>query len=175
MKYRIDGEAPRLAGDCYIAPSAQVIGRVHLGHDASIWFNAVVRGDEDEIHIGDGTNIQDGSVLHVDAGVPLRIGRRCTIGHMVMLHGCSIGDGCLIGIGSTVLNKAEIGAGSIVGAHSLVTEGKRFPPGSLILGSPAKFVRELTEEERAQLDHGADHYIENGRRYARGLQPDPDA
>jgi carbonic anhydrase/acetyltransferase-like protein (isoleucine patch superfamily) len=173
MIYSLGPHSIRAQGAFFIAPSAQVIGDVVLGEDASIWFGAVVRGDCETITIGAGSNIQDGSVLHSDPGAPLVIGRRCTVGHQVMLHGCTIGDHCLIGIGAVILNHARIGDNCIVAANSLVTEGKEFPAGSLIMGSPAKVVRELDEKQLAMLARGADHYIENGRRYARQLRPDP--
>jgi carbonic anhydrase/acetyltransferase-like protein (isoleucine patch superfamily) len=160
-------------GRCYVAPGAQVIGDVVLGEDVSIWFGCVVRADCERISIGAGSNIQDGSVLHVDPGMPLHIGERCTIGHMVMLHGCTIGDNSMVGIGSIILNNARIGSNCIVGANSLVTEGKEFPDGSLIMGSPAKLVRMLDEKQLGMLAHGAAHYIDNGRRYAAQLRPDP--
>ncbi len=173
MIYTLDARRIRPAGNFYVAPSAQVIGDVVLGDDVSIWFGAVVRADCDTITIGAGTNIQDGSVLHVDPGAPLTIGERCTIGHMVMLHGCTLGDHCLIGIGSVILNKARVGSNSIVGANSLITEGKEFPPGSLIMGTPAKVVRALSDEQIAMLAHGADHYIDNARLYDQDLAIDP--
>ena len=163
----------RADGDFWVAPSAQVIGNVHLGRGANIWFNAVLRGDLEPITVGENSNVQDGSVLHTDPGVPLTIGRNCTVGHMVMLHGCTIGDNCLIGIGATVLNRARIGENSIVGAHALVTEGKQFPPGVLLLGAPAKVARELTAEEIADLPAGAERYVLNARRFAAELAPDP--
>ncbi len=173
MIYALGTRRVRPAGAFYVAPSAQVIGDVVLGEDVSIWFGAIVRADCDTITIGAGTNIQDGSVLHVDAGVPLTIGERCIVGHKVMLHGCTLGDHCLIGIGSVVLNKARIGSNCIVGANSLITEGKEFPPGSLIMGAPAKVVRALSEEQIAMLAHGADHYVENARLFDRELVVDP--
>ncbi len=166
MMYSIDGQTPQTADrDFFIAPNAAVIGNVHMGTDSSIWFSAVVRGDVDQINIGCGTNIQDGSVLHTDPGAPLNIGEHVTVGHMVMLHGCRIGDYSLIGIGSTVLNHAVIGAHSIVGAHSLITERKSFPDGVMILGSPAKVVRGLTEDEIARLKKSADVYIARAKLY----------
>jgi carbonic anhydrase/acetyltransferase-like protein (isoleucine patch superfamily) len=169
MIYALGGVRPRMDGWHYIAPSARVIGRVRLGEDVSIWFNAVLRGDLEPIEIGAGSNVQDGSVLHTDPGAPLTVGRACTVGHMVMLHGCRIGDGCLLGIGATVLNHARIADHTLVGAHSLVTEGKEFPPGVLLLGSPAKVVRELTDEEIAEMHANAERYVANARRYATEL------
>jgi carbonic anhydrase/acetyltransferase-like protein (isoleucine patch superfamily) len=141
-----------------------------LAEDVSIWFGSVVRGDTDVIRIGRGSNIQDGSVLHADAGKPLMVGENVTVGHKVMLHGCTLGDGSLIGIGAIVLNGAKIGKGCIVGAGSLVTEGKEFPDGSMIIGSPAKVVRELTAEQQQGLRDSAQHYIENAARFRDGLK-----
>ncbi|MDM4765371.1 gamma carbonic anhydrase family protein [Pelomonas sp. SE-A7] len=161
---------PDVADSAWIAESAQVIGRVTLEDEVSIWFNAVLRGDSDHLHIGRGSNIQDGSVLHADAGFPLRLGEGVTVGHQVMLHGCTVGDHSLIGIGAVVLNGARIGKHCLVGAGALVTEGKEFPDGSLIIGSPAKAVRELSPEQRAGLEASARHYIANGRRYAAELK-----
>jgi carbonic anhydrase/acetyltransferase-like protein (isoleucine patch superfamily) len=146
-----------------------VIGNVEVAEDASIWFGAVIRGDTEVIRIGQRSNIQDGSVLHADVGKPLTIGNDVTVGHKVMLHGCTIGDGSLIGIGAVVLNGAKIGKGCIVGAGSLVTEGKEFPDGSMILGSPAKVVRSLTTEQQQGLVMSAVHYVENARRFKTGL------
>ena len=148
-----------------------MIGDVRLGPNASIWFNAVLRGDNDPITIGANTNIQDGSVLHTDEGVPLTVGANVTVGHMVMLHGCTVGDNSLIGIGSIVLNRAVIGKNTIVGANTLIPEGKTFPDGVLIVGSPGKVVRELTPEQIESLRHSAAHYVENARRYAAQLKP----
>jgi carbonic anhydrase/acetyltransferase-like protein (isoleucine patch superfamily) len=168
--YRLGAKSPTIASTAWIAPNATVIGDVHLSAGASIWWNATLRGDNDPIHIGDNSNIQDGSVLHTDEGVPMRIGQGVTVGHLVMLHGCTIGDNSLIGIGSVILNRAVIGPDSIVGANSLVPEGKTYPERSLILGSPAKVVRQLTDEEVARLRHSAAHYVENARRYAGDLE-----
>ena len=168
--YELDGVAPRVAAGAWIADSAQVMGQVELGEDVSIWFGSVLRGDTEMIRIGRGSNIQDGSVLHADIGRPLEIGENVTVGHKVMLHGCNIGDGSLIGIGAIVLNGAKIGRGCIVGAGALVTEGKEFPDGSMIIGSPAKAVRELTPEQQQGLRSSAQHYIENARRFRDGLK-----
>jgi len=168
--YELDSIAPRLAGTAWVADSAEVMGNVELAEDTSIWFGAVVRGDTEVIRIGRGTNIQDCSVLHADIGKPLTIGEHVTVGHRVMLHGCTIGDGSLIGIGAVVLNGAKIGKGCIVGAGSLVTEGKEFPDGSMIIGSPAKALRELSETQRDALKMSAIHYIENAKRFKRGLK-----
>ena len=167
--YSLPGKKPAISSSAWVAPNATVIGDVHLAAGASVWWNATLRGDNDPIHIGENSNIQDGSVLHTDEGVPMHIGRGVTVGHLVMLHGCTVGDNCLIGIGSVILNRAEIGANSIVGANSLVPEGKVYPERSLILGSPAKVVRQLTDEEVARLQHSAAHYVKNAQRYARDL------
>jgi carbonic anhydrase/acetyltransferase-like protein (isoleucine patch superfamily) len=168
--YELDGTTPQLAAGAWVADNAQVIGDVAMGENASVWFGAVVRGDVEKITIGRNSNVQDGSVLHADFGVPLVIGADVTIGHMVMLHGCSIGDGALIGIGAIVLNGARIGRNCVVGAGSVVTEGKEFPDNSLIVGSPAKAIRTLDAEGVAKLAHLAPHYVENSQRYARGLK-----
>lgn len=168
--YELDGIHPDIAPTAWVADSAQVMGKVQLGEDASVWFGTVVRGDSDTITIGAGSNIQDGSVLHADEGKPLHIGRHVTAGHQVMLHGCTIGDESLIGIGSVILNGARIGRNCLVGARSLVTEGKEFPDGVMILGSPAKVVRALTPEEIEGLRRSACHYIDNSRRFRDGLK-----
>jgi carbonic anhydrase/acetyltransferase-like protein (isoleucine patch superfamily) len=167
--YELDAVAPRLAVTAWVADSAQVMGNVELGDDASVWFGAVIRGDTEVIRIGKRTNIQDASVLHADVGQPLTIGDDVTVGHKVMLHGCTIGDGSLIGIGAVVLNGARIGKGCLVGAGALVTEGKEFPDGSMIIGSPAKVVRELNAEQREGLLMSAAHYVDNARRFKTGL------
>jgi carbonic anhydrase/acetyltransferase-like protein (isoleucine patch superfamily) len=169
--YALDDTAPELADGAWVAESAEVIGRVELAEDASVWFGAVVRGDQPEpVRIGARSNIQDGSVLHSDAGVPLTIGADVTVGHQVILHGCTVGDGSLIGMGAVVLNGAKIGKGCLVGAGALVTEGKEFPDGSLIVGSPAVAKRTLSPEQQAGLIASAAHYVRNARRYARGLK-----
>ena len=168
--FRLGDKTPQLGADAWIAPNATVIGDVRLGANASVWWNATLRGDNDPIHIGDNTNIQDGSVLHTDEGVPMHIGANVTVGHLVMLHGCTIGDGCLVGIGSVILNRAVIGKHSIVGANTLIPEGKVFPERSLIVGSPGKVVRELSDEEVGKLQKSADHYVANATRYRNELQ-----
>ncbi len=168
--YQLDEHIPDVAGSAWVADSAEVIGRVTLGENVSIWFNAVLRGDSDTLTIGAGSNVQDGSVLHADSGFPLVLGENVTVGHQVMLHGCTVGDCSLIGIGAVVLNGARIGRNCIVGAGALVTEGKDFPDGTLIVGAPARAVRELTEVQIAALQAGAAHYVNNGRRYAAGLK-----
>ena len=168
--YELDGVAPQVAASAWVADSAQVIGNVVLGEDASVWFGTVIRGDTESITIGAGSNIQDASVLHADIGKPLVVGERVTVGHKVMLHGCTIGDETLIGIGAVVLNGAKIGKHCLVGAGALVTEGKEFPDGSMIIGSPAKAVRELTPAQIEGLRMSAQHYIDNARRFQRGLR-----
>ena len=170
MMYALGDRAPVLEGDGhFIAPNATLIGSVRLGPGASIWFNCVLRGDNERIEIGARSNVQDGSVLHTDPGIELVVGKDVTIGHKVMLHGCAIGDGSLIGIGSIVLNGARVGSHCIVGAHSLVTEGRSFPDGSLIFGSPARFVRELDADEIATLARSAAIYVANAARYRTSL------
>jgi carbonic anhydrase/acetyltransferase-like protein (isoleucine patch superfamily) len=167
---------PELVGEGhFIADNASVIGRVRLLEKASVWFNCVLRGDNELIEVGRESNVQDGSVLHTDPGVPLRIGDGTTIGHMVMLHGCTIGNNSLIGIGSVVLNGAHIGDNCLVGANALVTEGKSFPDGSLILGTPAKVVRQLTDDEIAGCRDSAKHYVSNAARFAADLAPADDS
>ena len=167
--YELDGVAPSVPASAWIADSAQVMGDVKLGEDASVWFGVVVRGDTDVITIGAGTNIQDASVLHADRGMPLTIGANVTVGHQVMLHGCTIGDESLIGIGAVVLNGAVIGKNCLVGAGALVTEGKEFPDGCMIIGSPAKAVRQLSPEQIQGFKLSAQHYIENARRFKTSL------
>jgi len=159
MIHAIGNDVPEIGTGAFVAWNAELVGAVRLGANASVWFSATVRADVCRIEIGEGSNIQDASVVHVDVDTPCIIGRDVTVGHRVVLHGCRIGDGALIGIGSIVLNGAEIGAASIVGAGSLVTQGKKFPPRSLILGSPAKLVRELTDEEVADILHNSRHYV----------------
>lgn len=168
--YQLDEHAPRIEASAWVADSAQVMGNVELGEDASIWFGAILRGDTEVLRIGRGTNVQDGSVIHADIGYPVTLGDNVTIGHQVMLHGCSIGDGSLIGIQAVVLNGAKIGRHCLVGAGALVTEGKAFPDGSLIVGSPARVVRQLTPEQIDGLRRSAAHYVENARRFKAGLK-----
>jgi len=168
--YELDGVAPDIAATAWVADSAQVMGDVKLEADASVWFGTVVRGDTSSITIGEGSNVQDASVLHADLGMPLVIGRHVTIGHQVMLHGCTIGDETLIGIGAIVLNGAKIGKNCLVGAGALVTEGKEFPDGSMIIGSPARVVKPLTAEQMQGLRQSAQHYIDNAHRFKTGLR-----
>lgn len=158
----------------YIAPNATVIGSVRLADSASVWFNAVLRGDNDWIEIGERSNVQDGAVLHTDPGITLRVGRNVTIGHKVMLHGCTIGDNSLVGIGSTILNGARIGSNCVVGAHALVTEGKEFPDGSLIIGAPAKVARQLSAAEISGIGRSADVYVHNAQRFLTELAAQDD-
>jgi carbonic anhydrase/acetyltransferase-like protein (isoleucine patch superfamily) len=169
MIYTLNDRQVQLRGETFIAPNATLIGAVTLEDQASVWFNVVIRADNDKIHIGAGSNIQDGSVLHVDPGFPLFIGRDVTVGHKVMLHGCTIGDGSLIGMNAVVLNGAKIGSGCLIGANALVTANMVVPDGAVVLGSPGKIVRSLDQEGRQQLLVTAQHYVENGRRYRLGL------
>jgi carbonic anhydrase/acetyltransferase-like protein (isoleucine patch superfamily) len=168
--FELDGNAPLLAEGAWVAESAEVIGKVELHLDSSIWPKVVVRGDNDLIQIGEGSNVQDASVLHTDPGYPLIIGKHVTVGHQVMLHGCHIGDGSLIGIGAVILNGAKIGKNCLVGAGALVTEGKEFPDGSMILGTPAKAVKELTAEQIAGIHEIARRYVKNAQRYLKTLK-----
>lgn len=168
--YELDGKSPTLGKDAYVADSAQVMGDVIVGEGASLWFGVVARGDSETLTIGRGSNVQDGSVLHADPGKPLVLGENVSVGHMVMLHGCTVGDGTLIGIGAIVLNGAKIGKNCIVGAGSLVTEGKEFPDGSMIMGSPAKVVRQLEPQQQAGLLGIAKHYVDNSKRFKAGLK-----
>ncbi len=171
--YEIDGMAPLVGEGAWVAPSADLIGDVRLGRGASVWFGAVIRADNTPILIGDGSNVQDGAIGHSDPGAPLTIGARVTVGHQAILHGCTIGDGPLIGMGARVLNRAVIGAECLVGAGALVTEGKVFEPGMLIVGSPARALRALSDEERHALLVSAAHYAEKAARYATGLRLHP--
>ena len=168
--YQLDDLSPAIHDSAWVADSAAVMGNVTLSEDSSVWFGVVIRGDTETITVGKGTNIQDNSVLHADHGMPLVIGDNVTVGHQVMLHGCTIGDGSLIGIQAVVLNGAKIGKNCLVGAGSLVTEGKEFPDGCMILGSPAKAVRQLTDAQIQGLKMSAQHYIDNARRYKTGLK-----
>ena len=170
--YVLDGIAPELPdnGTFWIAASADVIGRVRLERNASVWFNAVLRGDNELILVGEGSNIQDGCVLHTDMGSPLIIGKNCTIGHKAMLHGCTIGENSLVGIGATILNHAVIGRNCLIGAHTLIPERKIIPDNSLVMGSPGRVVRELDAEAIARLSAAAASYVRNWQRYAKGLR-----
>ena len=168
--YQLGDDTPEVHPTAYVADSADVIGKVHLAENSSVWFGVVIRGDTDHIRIGRGSNIQDNSVLHTDEGIELVIGEDVTVGHGVMLHGCSIGDGALIGIGAIVLNRARIGRGCLVGAGSLVPEGKEYPDHSLIMGSPAKVVRTLSPEQAERLARGAGYYAARGQSYPQQLK-----
>lgn len=174
MIYELDGARVRVEGDYWIAESASVIGNVLLKPNASVWFGAVIRGDNELITIGENSNVQDLSVLHTDPGSPLTIGSHCTIGHKVMLHGCTIGDNTLVGINAVILNGARIGRNCLIGAGALITEGKEIPDGSLVVGSPGKVARVLTPEQIAGLTRSALHYVENWQRYRRSLRPQDD-
>lgn len=167
--YAFEGTAPVIDPDAWVAPSADLIGDVRLCAGASIWFGGVIRADNTPIIVGERSNVQEGAMLHSDAGVPLTIGADCTVGHHAMLHGCTLGDRVLVGMGATVLNRAVIGEDCLIGAGALVTEGKTFPPGSLIMGSPARVVRELDPATRAGLLASAQHYVDRQRRFRAGL------
>lgn len=170
--YSLSDIAPSLpeSGNYWVAPDAQVIGNVTLEENASVWFNAVIRGDNDPIVIGAGTNIQDGAVLHTDIGFPMRLGRNITVGHQAMLHGCTVGDNSLIGIGATVLNGAVIGKNCLIGAHALIGEGKEIPDNSMVLGMPGKVVRQLDENNAAMLKASAEYYVTNWQRFKADLK-----
>ena len=168
--YEIDGASPRLAAGAWAAPSADLIGDVRLAERASVWFGAVIRADNTPIILGEETNFQDGAIGHSDPGAPLTIGARVTVGHQAILHGCTVGDDCLIGMGAKILNHAVLGPECLVGAGALVTEGKTFDGGSLIVGVPARVVRPLTHAERGALRLSAAHYAEKAARYAAGLR-----
>jgi carbonic anhydrase/acetyltransferase-like protein (isoleucine patch superfamily) len=170
--YELDGQAPEFPGDgkFFIADTAVVIGKVRLQSSASVWFGAVLRGDNEWIEIGENSNVQDNATCHTDLGFPLTIGKGCTVGHNVVLHGCTIEDGALIGMGSIVMNGARIGRNSIVGAGAVITEGKQFPEHSLIIGSPARVIRTLTAEQVARMGSAAGFYVGNGPRYKKGAK-----
>ncbi|MBF9041976.1 gamma carbonic anhydrase family protein [Rhodobacterales bacterium HKCCE4037] len=168
--YALDGSAPRVADDTWIAPDANVIGNVVIEEGGSVWFGSTLRGDNEEIRVGRGSNVQENVVCHTDPGCPLTIGPDCTIGHKAMLHGCTIGAGSLIGMGATVLNGAVIGDGCLIGAGALIPEGKVIPDGSLVMGMPGKVVRELDEAARDGLLASAEHYRQNMRRFRAGLR-----
>lgn len=163
-------DSPQAAESAWIAPGAYVIGKVHLGEESSVWYGAVLRGDTETIRIGDRTNIQDGCILHADPGYPATVGPDCVVGHRAVVHGCEVGEGCLIGMGATILNGAKIGKGSIVAAGALVPEGKEFPPGSLIVGIPAKRVREVSEEQTKDIARGVRTYVERAAAHRDSLQ-----
>lgn len=171
--YELDGVSVKLPanGRAWVAPNAVLLGKVELEEDSSVWFGTVLRGDNELIKIGARSNVQDGSVLHTDPGFPLTIEADCTIGHMVMLHGCTIGRGSLIGIGSIILNGAKIGEECLIGANTLIGEKKEIPPRSMVLGSPGKIIRQLTDEDVARFGRAARRYVANWQRYAKGLKP----
>jgi carbonic anhydrase/acetyltransferase-like protein (isoleucine patch superfamily) len=169
--YTLDGVTPQIAESCWIAPDAVLIGKVRVLAGASVWFGAVLRGDNEWITIGEDSNVQDHSVIHADPGQPVTIGKCVTIGHRVIVHSAAVGDSALIGMGAVLLNRASIGARSLVGAGALVTEGKNFEEGKMILGSPARVMRDLAPEEIAGLARSAAIYVANARRYAMGLSP----
>lgn len=170
--YALDDLIPRLPADgrYWVAPDANIVGKVRLEEDASVWFGCTLRGDREWIVVGARSNVQEGSVLHTDPGFPLEIGADCTVGHGCILHGCTIGEGSLIGMGATILNGAKIGRNCLVGANALVTEGKEFPDGSLIIGAPAKAVRVMDAADIERMRKGAAHYVANAKAYARGLR-----
>ena len=170
MIYALDGVEPRVDPEAWVAPDANLIGRVVLEAGASVWFGATLRGDNEEIRVGAGSNVQEACVLHTDMGYPLVIGADCTIGHKAMLHGCVIGEGTLIGMGATILNGARIGKGCLIGACALITEGKEIPDGSLVMGSPGRVVRDLDAEARARLLKSAAGYRANALRFRAGLR-----
>jgi len=171
MLYEFDGVVPTLEDpDCWVAPNATLIGKVVVKRDASVWWSAVLRGDEEPITVGAGSNIQDGSVCHTDPGFPLNVGERVTVGHMAMLHGCTIGNDSLIGIGAIVLNGAVIGSNCLIGAKALITEGKEIPDNSIVLGAPGKVVGEVSDRHRAMIARGAESYINRWRRYRETLR-----
>ena len=165
MFYDLEDKKPKNSGENWVAPNATIIGDVTLEKNSSVWFNAVIRGDNENIHVGEGSNVQDGSVLYTDPGCPLRIGKDVTIGHIVMLHGCTIGDNSLIGIGAVILNNAKIGKNCIIGAKALITENKEIPDNSLVVGAPGRVVRKLTNEEIGKITENAKHYQDNWKRY----------
>ena len=168
--YALDDIAPKIADDAWDAPRAAVMGKVRMDAQSSVWFGAVVRGDNDLIHIGARSNVQDNSVLHTDPGMPLTLGEGVIVGHQVMLHGCTIGDNTLVGIGATILNGAKIGKNCIIGAHALITEGKEIPDGSMVVGAPGRVIKTLTEQHFAMLKMNADIYVANAKRFKDGLK-----
>lgn len=171
MIWELDGTAPQVAPDAWVAPDAQLIGRVVLEDMASVWWAAVLRGDNEEIRIGRGSNVQDGCVFHTDPGFPLRVGADVTVGHKAILHGCTVHDGALIGMGATILNGAVIGEGALIGAGALVAEGKEIPPGALVMGAPGRVVRQLDAAAIVRLRDSAARYRANAARYRAGLRP----
>lgn len=173
MIYALGDRLPTVHESCFVAPNATVVGSVVLLRDASIWFSATLRGDTDLITVGEESNIQDGAILHTDAGIELEVGPRVTVGHRAMLHGCRVGEGSLVGIGATILNHAVIGKHCLIGAHALIPEGKVIPDRSLVVGTPGRVVRSLDDDAVAQLEDAARHYVDNARRFLAELQPAP--
>ena len=169
MFYDLKDKKPKSSGENWVAPNATIIGDVTLDKNSSIWFNAVLRGDLENIHIGEGSNIQDGSVLHTDPGYPLKVGKNVTVGHLVMLHGCTIGDNSLIGIGAVILNNAKIGKNCIIGAKALIAENKEIPDDSLVVGSPGRIIRKVTEDEKEAILKNTNHYQDNWKRYSKSI------
>ena len=169
MFYDLENKKIKNLGENWVAPNATIIGDVTLDKNSSVWFNATIRGDIEYIHVGEGSNVQDGSVLHTDPGYPLKIGKNVTIGHLVMLHGCTIGDNSLIGIGAVILNNAKIGNNCIIGAKALITENKEIPDNSLVVGSPGKIIREVTPEEINLITENAKHYQLNWKKYSKSI------
>jgi carbonic anhydrase/acetyltransferase-like protein (isoleucine patch superfamily) len=167
MFYDLENKKAKNLGENWIAPNASIIGDVTLEKNTSIWFNTTLRGDIENIYVGEGSNIQDGSVLHTDPGYPLKIGKDVTIGHLVMLHGCTVGDNSLIGIGAVILNNAKIGKNCIIGANALITENKEIPDNSLVIGSPGKIIRLVTDEEVKSIKKNAIHYQKNWKKYSK--------
>lgn len=170
MIYKLDDRMPTFKGDCFVAPNAAVIGSVVMEPRSSVWWSVTIRGDNDVITLGENVNVQDGSVIHTDGGVPVSLEKNVSIGHLVMLHGCTIGENSLIGIGAIILNRAVVGRNCLVGAGSLIPEGKVVPEGSLVLGVPGKVIRRLTPEEIAMNTWIAEHYVERAARYRKGLE-----
>jgi carbonic anhydrase/acetyltransferase-like protein (isoleucine patch superfamily) len=169
VKYRLGDSRVETHPQSWVAPNATLVGKIRLDAGANVWFGAVLRGDNELIHIGENSNVQDGSVMHTDMGYPLTLGTGVTVGHNAMLHGCTVGDYSLVGINAVILNGAKIGKYCIIGANTLIAEGKEVPDGSLVVGSPGKVVRELTEQQKKMLEASAAHYVHNAQRYARDL------
>ena len=169
MFYDLKDKKPQSSGENWVAPNATIIGDVTLEKNSSIWFNAVLRGDIENILIGEGSNVQDGSVLHTDPGYPLKVGKNVTIGHLVMLHGCTIGDNSLIGIGAVILNNAKIGNNCIIGAKTLIAENKEIPDDSLVVGSPGRIIRKVTEDEKEAVLENTKHYQDNWKKYSKSI------
>jgi carbonic anhydrase/acetyltransferase-like protein (isoleucine patch superfamily) len=171
MLYALGDRAPLIRGQYFVAPGCQIVGSVDIGNNVNIWFNTVIRADNDWVRLGDNTNIQDGSVLHVDPGKPISIGKNVTVGHKVILHGCTIADECLIGMNSVILNGARIGKHCLIGANTLIPENMEIPEGSLVLGSPGRVIKQVTHDQRAMFLKGAEHYVANAARFKEQLSP----